>query len=222
MMPMVPDVASSSDFLISIIIPTVPGREDHFDRCRRGYLTSTVYPFEIIVEMDHPSCGLAWQAGLARAKGQYIHLTCDDIEPKLGWDVPAVEAVRAGFLPAPQVCDPAGNPQSAPQTGVLGADWTEVTMTALPFCSASQMEKIAPLFTAHYYTDDFFGWRGKRAGWPIRLRSGYAFTHYWAQHKRGAGMSERDRMSHDLQLYLRAQAMVEAGTWLEPWPREGI
>ncbi len=208
--------------LISVIIPTVAGREVDFARCVEGYATRTVNSVQIIVEKDHASCGLAWQAGLSKAVGDCIHLTCDDIEPKPGWDVPAVQAVSQGFLPAPQVCDPAGNPQSAPQTGVIGEDWAPVTMTALPFCSVVQLKKIVPLLTCHYYTDDFFGWRGQQQGWEIRLRSEYAFTHYWAQHKRGAGMSERDRMSHDLQLYLRAQAMVEAGTWLRPWPEEGI
>jgi hypothetical protein len=208
--------------IVSVIIPTVEGREVDFERCIGAYLDRSANNVQIIVERDHPSCGLAWQAGLKHVEGDYVHLTCDDIEPLEGWDVPAVEACDQGFLPCPQVCDPAGNPQSAPQTGVLGADWTPSPMTALPFCSAVQLEKIVPLFTAHYYTDDFFGWRGVRAGWPLRVRSGYRFTHHWAQHKRGAGMSERDRMSHDLQLYLRAQAMVEAGTWIDPWPREGI
>jgi hypothetical protein len=208
--------------LISVVIPTVPGREYDFDRCVDAYLDRTVNDVQLVIENDHPSCGLAWQAGVKHATGDYIHLTADDIEPLQGWDVPAVEACDQGFLPAPQVCDPGGNPQSAPQPGVLGADWAPVTMTALPFASAAQLGKIVPLLTCHYYTDDFFGWRGQRAGWPIRLRSGYAFTHYWAQVRRGAGMGERERMSHDQQLYIQAQAMVEAGTWTEPWPAAGI
>lgn len=208
--------------LISVIIPTIQGREDHYERCLASYRDGSVNQVQIITEREHASCGLAWQAGLNKVAGSYIHLTCDDIEAKPGWDVPAVEAVLAGFLPAPQVCDPSGNPQSAPQTGVLHPDWTPAPMTALPFCSSLQMVAIAPLFTAHYYTDDFFGWRGVTAGWPIMLRSGYAFTHHWAQHRRGAGMSEIERMEHDRQLYHQARGMVELGQWTKPWPEAGI
>jgi hypothetical protein len=208
--------------LISVIIPTVTGREDHYRRCFDGYWDQTANDLQMISELNHASCGLAWQAGLARATGDYIHLTCDDIVPNQGWDLPAIEAVDAGYLPAPQVCDPSGYPQSHPQVGVLGADWAPVYMSALPFASAAQMEKIVPLLTTHYFSDDWVSWRGQRAGWPVRLRSGYAFTHHWAQHRRGAGMSEADRMNHDRILYHQAQTMADAGQWTEPWPTEGI
>jgi hypothetical protein len=208
--------------LVSVIIPTVEGREDHFNRCVNAYLDRTVNSVQIIVESNHASCGLAWQAGLRHVAGDYAHLTCDDIEPLQDWDVPAIEAVDAGFLPAPQVCDVNGYPQSHPQVGVLGEDWAPVRMSALPFASAAQMEKIAPLLTCHYYSDDWISWRGARAGWPCRLRSGYRFTHHWAQHRRGAGMSEADRMTYDKALYEQAQEMAEAGEWTEPWPPAGI
>jgi hypothetical protein len=208
--------------LISVIVPTVPGREVDLNRCLEGYRNRTVNEVEIIVEYDWPSCGLAWQAGLADVHGEYIHLTADDIEPLQGWDVPAVEACDQGFLPAPQVCDPGGNPQSHPQTGIRSPDWTPVHMSALPFSSAKQMEKIVPLLTCQYFIDDFFSWRGLQAGWPSRLRAGYAFTHYWSQVKRGAGMPEVDRMSHDEHLYYQARVMVELGQWTQPWPEAGI
>ena len=106
--------------------------------------------------MTIPSCGAGWQAGLAHAKGEYIHLSDDDIVPQPGWHAPAIEAVECGFLPAPQVTDPRGYPQSRPQEGVFGKDWTPVDMSALPFASAEQMEKIAPLMICHYFTRRFF------------------------------------------------------------------
>ncbi len=200
--------------LISVIIPTVTGREDHYQRCVHAYQERTASQVELITELNHSSCGLAWQAGLAYVKGKYIHLTCDDIEPGQDWDVPAIEAVEQGFLPAPQVCDPNGYPHSHPQVGVLGADWTPVHMSALPFTSVAQMKKIAPLLTSHYFSDDWVSWRGQQAGWSCRLRSGYRFTHHYAQHLRGAGMSEPERMRND--------EAAEAGQWTQPWPLEGI
>ena len=207
--------------MISIVIPTVPGREEFYERCVKAYREHTSGEYEIVTEYDHPSVGLAWQAGAEKCRGDYIHLTADDIEPRPGWHAPAVEAVRLGFIPAPQVYDPSGMPQSHPLPGVVSPDWSPVQMSALPFCSRPQWEKIAPLLVCHYYTDDFFSWRAAQAGWRSRLRTGYSFTHWWAQHRRGAGMSEPERMRHDAGLYQEARRRVEAGQWTEPWPEAG-
>lgn len=206
--------------VISVIVPTVAGREDHLARCATAYRDHApgAYELDLIAEHDHPTCGAGWQAGLARAHGDYIHLTCDDIEPLPGWHAPAIEAADTGFLPAPQVCDPAGEPQSWPEPGKLGEDWAPVPMTSLPFCTAAQMERIAPLALIHYFSDDWFSWRGQQAGWPARLRSGYRFTHHWAQVLRGAGMTQEQRMAHDRELYYQAQRMDLAGKWTVPWP----
>lgn len=208
---------------ISIIIPTVTGREDHLERCIRTYtqLSCDSYCPEVIVEHNHPTCGLAWQAGWEKSTGDYIHLSDDDIEPAAGWHAPAVETVNRGYLPAPLVFDPQGVPRSWPVVGQIGDDWAPVHMSALPFASRPQMEKIAPLFTAHYYTDDFFSTRGIQAGFPCVLRTGYTFTHWYAQVKRGAGMSEPARMDHDRALYEQAMEMVKAGEWNQPWPSGG-
>lgn len=209
--------------LLSVIIPTIDGREEHFEKCYESYkpLQDCGYA-EIIVVTNRPSCGLAWQAGAEHCTGDYIHLTCDDIVAKPGWHTAAIEAVSQGFIPAPRVYGQNGEPQYQPRWGQEAADWEEVHMTSLPFCSREQWEKIVPLFTAHYYTDDFFSYRAARAGWPPRVRHGYDFTHYWAQHKRGAGMSETERMHHDQRLYEEAKSRVQSGTWTEPWPEAGI
>src|SRR5271156_4394206 len=181
---------------ISVIIPTVTGREASYARCLAGYVSNAPgsYELEVVKVLDLPSCGLGWQAGWERCAGDYVHLTCDDIEPRPGWHAPAIEAVERGFLPAPQVYGPGGDPQSLPfWGGGPGPDWTPVAMSALPFASRRQMGRIAPLMTAHYFTDNFFSFRGIRAGWQVKLRPGYCFTHYWEQHKRGAGVPETVR-----------------------------
>ena len=209
--------------LISVIVPTVPGREDHLRRCVAAYASQAPggYELDLIVEHDHATVGLGWQAGAEKARGEWLHLTNDDIEPHPGWHGPAIEAVERGHLPAPQVCDPDGMPQSWPQPGRLGEDWAPVPMTSLPFMSQEQWEKIAPLLTCHYYTDDWVSYRGRVAGWPSVLRAGYAFTHHWATVRRGAGMSEAERMAHDKLLYDEAVRRSERGEWTKPWPPGG-
>jgi hypothetical protein len=204
---------------ISVIVPTVAGREDHLDRCVFSYNLHAAgqYELELVVENDRATCGLGWQLGVDRATGDYLHFTCDDIEPRPGWAVPAIEAIEAGFIPAPQVYGADGVPQSHPVWGQLSPDWTPVYMTSLPFVSREQYEAVQPLLTTHYFSDDWVSFRCEQR-WPTRLRIGYAFTHHWAQHKRGAGMSEWDRMAHDEPLYQQARRMSEAGEWTEPWP----
>jgi hypothetical protein len=208
---------------ISVILPTVTGREDYLARAVSSYEMHSPgnYELDLVVETNHASCGLGWQAGWERCTGDYILFTCDDIVACTGWAAPAVEAVDLGFLPAPQVYAPNGEPQSLPSAGVVGQDWAEVHMSALPFASRAQMAKVVPLFTAHYFTDNWISWRGQRAGWPCRLRSDFAFIHWWAQHKRGAGVTEHERMYLDQRLFEEACRRADAGTWTEPWPRGG-
>lgn len=205
--------------LISVVIPTIGGREDHYQRCAAAYRERTSAPLEIITETGHPACGLAWQAGASRAQGDYIHLTCDDLEPLPGWDTAAVQTADAGFLPAPRVADArTGQLQSRPAWGQEFADGTDTGVTVIPFLTREQWTAVQPLFTGHYYTDDFISDRARSAGWPPAMCNGYSFLHHWAQHKRGAGMTETDRMYYDEGRYHQALAMVAAGNWDRPWP----
>jgi hypothetical protein len=209
---------------VTVIVPTIDGRQDHMARCTAAYFNCAhgSYELDFIVMHNFPTCGHGWQAGLSSVQGQYVHFTCDDIEPRPGWAQPAIEAVERGFLPAPQVYDPQGTPQSYPLWGHVGQDWAEVNMTTLPFVSRAQLEKIVPLFTSHYFSDDWFSYRGRKAGWPSRLRTGYSFTHHWAQHQRGAGMTEGQRLNYDRVLFDQAVRMSEMDRWDMPWPTPEI
>lgn len=210
--------------VISVICPTIDGREEFIENCTAKYAACAEgrYELDLVIEKNHPTCGHGWQAGLPRARGQYLHFTCDDIEPRPGWAGPAIECVQRGFLPAPQVYNLAGVPQSLPVWGVVSPDWAPCAMTALPFVSAGQLARIVPLFTSHYYSDNWFSFRASQAGWATRLRVQYTFTHHWAQHERGAGMSEQQRMGYDEVLYQQACRMAMEGQWREPWPPREI
>jgi hypothetical protein len=208
---------------VSVVIPTIHGREEVYARCRAAYERTCdgLCELEIITEREHAAVGLAWQAGAAAAGGDFIHLGNDDCEPHAGWLEAAMEAVAAGFLPSPQVYDAGGYPQGLPVWGAVAPDWTPVSCALIPFMSREQWSKIQPLFTAHYYTDNFITDRAAAAGWPCVLRTGYAFTHWWAQPGRGAGMSESNRLASDERLYQRALAMAARDEWSEPWPPDG-
>lgn len=207
---------------VSVIIPTVDGREDHYARCKAAYKQNTAgCDLEVVTERNHATCGLGWQAGAERATGDYLHFTCDDIEAAPGWAQPAVDALEKGFQPAPRVTDPSGTPQYRPAWGTEWPDWTPAEISILPFITRDLWENaVRPLFTGHYYTDDFISWRAREAGYEVRVRTGYSFTHHWAQHRRGAGVTEPQRMEHDARLFSQAQMMVRRGEWTRPWPLE--
>lgn len=208
--------------LITVVIPTVQGREALLTQCLAAYANRSVYPIEPLVYHDRPTCGIGWQLGAQEASGDYIHITADDLEPHEGWDVAAVNAIDDGYLPAPRVIDPAGQPQYLPGWGAEHPDGTEVDMSTIPFMSRTLLEKVTPLFTAHYWTDNFFSDRAKAAGYQPRLTIGYGFTHHWGQPGRGAGMGPDDRMAHDRRAYDEATALVAAGQWTRPWPHDAV
>ena len=211
--------------LISVVLPTIKGREARFEQTREAYLRDSGYPvpIELIIERDHPTVGCAWQAGAERAVGDYIHLGNDDCEPRPGWWQPAIEACDQGMIPSPMVVNAAtGMPEAMPLWGLIAPDWTQVSCAIIPFVSRAQWEAVRPLFLGHYYADNFLTIRAKWAGWPCVLRHGYAFTHHWAMEGRGAGMGTQEaREVYDERLFYRAMGMVAAGEWNKPWPEGG-
>lgn len=208
--------------MITVIIPTVTGREDHFNRCLDAYLTRSSQVLEVITVRDRPTVGMAWQAGAAEARGDYVHLTCDDLEPLAGWDEAAMAVCEAGAIPSPNVTNAhTGALESRPVWNTEFADGIDAGVCTVPFMSRPQWEKIQPLCQIHYYSDDFISFRARSNGWPSLVCNKYAFRHHWAQVKRGAGMTEGERMATDQHVYVQAVGMVRNGQWDKPWPPGG-
>ena len=193
---------------VSVIVPTVKGRAGHLASCMAAY-AETLHgtEFEMIVIPDRPTVAAAWNAGVQYATGGFLHFTADDLEPMAGWLGAAIEAVECGGVPAPVVYGPSGVFESCGGTTSLMADWEPARMSAIPFCSREQFEHIG-LFDArlHYFSDDLFSDRARRAGFPVLVREDYAFRHYWAEEGRGAGMTESERMEHDRAIYCTIQS----------------
>jgi hypothetical protein len=193
--------------MISVVIPTIVGREEHYARCVAAYeRTVPAADLQLITMRDFPTCGEAWNAGAARATGDYIHFTADDLEPHDGWWQPAVEAVSQGSLPAPRIVNAAGELDYCGIHGRELVDWKMVGMSVIPFMTRAQWAAIGPVLPIHYWSDNYISWRGMRAGYPTVVRRGYQFTHHWAEAGRGAGMSYSERMQHDAKLFNAAVA----------------
>lgn len=195
--------------MISVVIPTVAGREDYFNRCRQTYLEASEAKLELIVLKDEPTCGMAWEKGAELATGEYLHFTADDLTPRPGWDAAAIDTVENGALPTAVIWNGLnGSFESCGGALTLVADGCLApAYNAVPFFSAEQWAKIGPMgpmAQAHYYTDNWLSFRAAQVDIPIRVRHDYAFDHHWAQAKRGAGMDAYARMDLDRQLFERA------------------
>lgn len=188
--------------MISVVIPTVTGREEHLERCVRAYEERTLRPPEIIVIRNAPTCGVAWQEGAERATGTYIHFTADDLEPHPAWANSALVAVAMGYLPAPRILRPDGTLESCGRWEVEQETGDPTPMTRIPFMSREQWKLIGPMLPIHYYTDNWISFKGALAGIETRVYRDYQFTHHWAEAGRGAGMSQEDRMRHDEAIYV--------------------
>lgn len=192
--------------VITVVVPTVAGREEHFARCVTAYRQRSVHELRIVTLHDMPTCGEAWNAGAEQASGDYLHFSADDLEPAAGWDVAAVACADEGWLPAPRIVRPDGTLDYCGVHGRELPDRMPVAMSVIPFMTMAQWDRIGPVPAIHYFSDNWISWRGRRLGYPTMVRRGYAFTHHWAQPGRGAGMTYEQRMAHDRAIYEDAVA----------------
>jgi hypothetical protein len=161
--------------MISVIVPTIDGREAHLSRCVAAYEATMreLEDTEILVVRNQPACGVAWQIGASRAARPYLHLTADDLVPHSGWWQAAVRAVDHGVIPAPLILGPSGAVEE------VGPETTGCTR--IPFCSREQWNRIGPMIPLHYYTDNWFSFKARQAGYSIADVPEYACTHHWAE-----------------------------------------
>lgn len=193
--------------MISIIIPTITGREHHLVRCMEGYVSRTDDEFEIIVKEDYPTCGAAWAQGLldVHPDSDYIHFSADDLEPMPGWDIEAREWVSSRMLPAPRIVTPNGKLDYCGDHSKRELpDFTRVAMSVIPFLDREMLDHCLPLLETHYYSDDWISYRLRKRGFAVSVCRSYQFTHYRALEGRGAGMTEDERMTADRAVFLDA------------------
>jgi hypothetical protein len=187
--------------LLSIVIPTIDGREEWLEQTCKAYYARTTVEFEIIVEENHPACGPAWQAGGEKAVGQYIFMSADDLEPQReGWEHCAMNACDRNTLPAPRIFHTDGRLQSCGESWeMLEPDGEETGFTRAPFMSRAQWEIAQPMLPVHYATDNWVSWRCWREGIPTVVTYGFDLIHHLAPEGRDEG-----RMGADLEILRRA------------------
>jgi hypothetical protein len=171
--------------VISVVIPTITGREHWLERCVNAY-TRTLggARHELIVVKDRKACGIAWNEGIGQATGYYIHLTADDIEPEPGWWEAAVASVDRGELPSARILNTDGTLQSCGTDHLEHEDGEEAFVARIPFATREQFNEIGPMMNEQYMGDYWFSHRGRECGYRSVVRRDYCFFHHFAQEGR--------------------------------------
>jgi hypothetical protein len=163
--------------VISVIIPTIRGREEWLERTIAAY-ERTTENYELIVLNDFPTCGQAWNAGLLQAKGEYLHLSADDLEPHVGWWEAAVQSLTWNHLPCPRILNTDGSLQSCGPDAYEKPNMTPSDVARIPFFPQSLLEHLYPIFEEQYCGDYWVSWKASQAGWPTLVNRRMVFTHH--------------------------------------------
>jgi hypothetical protein len=170
---------------VSIVIPTIKGREELFTQTIGAYKASkpSSVEFEFIKPSGYATIGEAWNVGALKATGTFTHLSADDVSPHDGWLDAAVNATNRGEWPCPRIINVDGSLHSC---GTLGggmllpesADGTDVASSPFPFFRTERWIQIGPTPPIHYYADDYLGWRARSAGLLPTVCRDYLLTHH--------------------------------------------
>jgi len=164
--------------LISVVIPTITGRENSLARTIAAYNFTTNAKIEWLIYKDRPTCGIAWNEGIAEATGDYIHLSADDLEPQPGWYEAAWSKINHGFLPAPRILKPDGTLESCGWDDQERPDGTPEEFSRIPFAPKEWFWEMGPMLETHYMGDYYFGALGRRIGILTVIARDYLFIHH--------------------------------------------
>jgi hypothetical protein len=178
---------------LSIIMPTVRGREEQTDAVIAAYRANTppVLDIELIVVHDHPTVGEAWNAGAQRATGDMLHFAIDDASPHVGWYEAGMRPIldsadddTVPTIPSPTLYFKDGSLEGAGTMGggmlmPMGLDGIACRAAGILLMPTDLFRRVGPFLPIHYYSDDEWCWRAWRH-FEVEVVAchGYAFTHH--------------------------------------------
>lgn len=169
---------------LSIILPTISGREHWLRTALKTFEKTTPVPYETLIFENRPVCGVAWNEGIEQAQGEFILLAADDLEPVEGWYEAALASLEKGIVPSARILNSDGSLQ------IMG-DWIEeveegriCNLARIPFAGRELMREVHPILEIHYATDDWFSHRVRQSGWEVAIAREFCFYHHWAEQGR--------------------------------------
>jgi GT2 family glycosyltransferase len=199
-------LAPGSASELTVVVPTLDATSARMRRCLTAIAMTTDVPHEIvIVDNGSPPQGYTApvNAGIRAARGRYVVIMNDDVEPLPGWWPPLQEGLDAG---APVVFP-------ATQGGAKRSDFAAwcfaLTRDCVDRFSVSPGEFFDPRFTVWFQDTDLLV-RLRSAGCPPRLVAGSNIRH---------GLSETvDSADPILARWIQEQVAADEKRFLEKHP----
>jgi hypothetical protein len=182
--------------MISIIVPTITGREEWLKKCLKGYKL-TAPDAEVVVVKDAPSCAEGWEEGAEKATGDYLHFTADDIIPAYDWWQEPIKMLDAGIIPVANVYEDGRRFVCPTPMGLK---------VMIPFLTRRMLDLGGWFLPIHNGSDDWVTYRAARLGFPTQFCPAYVIHHYIAPEGR-----ERPAARRADDLTALEEAMAEDG-----------
>lgn len=169
---------------LSVIVPTISGREESVERTWNSYeetLKGCGFPWQMLPIKDAPTWPTACNLGYAKSEGDILHFTADDLEALPGWWEEAITVLDLeDVLPAPAVYDYLPPPEGKWANEEDGPDGAYCHFTRIPILRRDQYERIGPWPEIVYYADIWLSEKARTLGIRTRVVSSYAFIHHWS------------------------------------------
>lgn len=147
---------------LSIVVPSIAGRETDLASTLLTYERLTPSSIEWIIEYHHANCGAAWNAGVAKATGDFVLIAADDLEPETAaWLPAALRTVEKCRVPLGLVREDV--------IGTFGRDFCRV-----PFCRREWWRDVPEI---HYYSDNAWSDLMIMLGHVPTVAEGFDFYH---------------------------------------------
>ena len=183
--------------MISIVVPTVRGREHWLAKAEQAFRETTPN-MEWLVYHDLPTCGQGWNLGIKDASGDLILLAADDLEPHPGWWQAGKRALRRRVIPCPRILNTDGTLQSCGTFAEEAEDGTVSVVARVPFLTRKMASAMWPVLSNQYMGDHWITWKGAQYGWPTLVVRDMLFTHHFAKEGR------IDTLAQDVEAFERA------------------
>lgn len=169
---------------LSLVIPTVDGRGHWLRRSLKAFEETTPVPYETLVYENLPTCGIAWNRGIEDAKGEYVLLSADDLEPLPGWWEAGLASLELSRIPSARILNSDGSLQCMGDWIVEIEEGAPCELSRIPFAPRQLMQDVYPIIETHYATDNYFSLKAAEHGWPSHITRGFCFYHHWAEQGR--------------------------------------
>lgn len=177
---------------LSVVIPTMTGREESLARCLAAYKATSPELTEYVIVKDAAAWPTACNRGYHLASGDIVQLSADDLEPLPGWWEETLDWLdNHDELPAPVVLNHSAD--GPWDNAIDGPDKAVPEFTRIPIMRRDQWERIGDWPEVNYVADVWVSKRGRTLGIETRMIHSYRFVHHWEQTGRKDGPDEMAR-----------------------------